>query len=305
MSGNQTLYAGVTQTFDVTFILMPVDTTTNPPKATIYTDLARTVVAVARASMTATANPNVWLTTVPSTLAAGNYYLKFEAVYTVGQGYVADSNDTLTMLTATVNLGSSLVQVSDVRSSQSDTTNSPLAYLWRNLTDAQLLTHLTRASRRAEQIVGTRLSSFTVTEDVTLYWEKGFDPYASICWVSYAPPDQSEDWVGSVSQVRLLDPSSSPPTLTTVTGSTDFVASTGTVRFSRAPSYLATQARITYTGGYSTVPEDLVEATIMLAAHAFVVGVDARDGQMDGQDLYGEAYGILKNWASMVAPGIA
>lgn len=83
--------AGVAGTFNYTLSQTPAE----PPSMTIYSDAARTIVAVATAPLVATANPAVFTGTYPATLAAGTYFLSFAVIMTVGQPAFIDNDDTL------------------------------------------------------------------------------------------------------------------------------------------------------------------------------------------------------------------
>lgn len=202
----------------------------------------------------------------------------------------------------------SLAQVSDVRTSQSDSSTSPLAYLWRNLDDTALLGILTKASRKVEGIVRSRLVAFTTTETVRFTpdsddsqiltpWYGGYSTaaaYNCVGFVSTNPPMRPESWTGTLTGISVLGTGNAVTTIDVSTAI--FVPSEGRIVLPAAGLGGALLAQVSYTGGYSTVPDDLIEATIYIAADTWLVGTDARDGQMDAQDIWTRAQSELAPW---------
>lgn len=70
------------------------------PDGTIYSDPARTVVAVPTAPLVATADPLAWTLSYPDTLAAGQYFLEFETDLDGGGVITTDVDDTLLLRSA-------------------------------------------------------------------------------------------------------------------------------------------------------------------------------------------------------------
>lgn len=103
--------AGVVGTFPVTFTQAPVQ----PPTLTVYSDPARSVVAVPTAPLAATASVTSWVATYPATLPTGTYYLTVAAVYTTGQPPVLDQDDTLVLTTAESSVTEGLVSLDRVK----------------------------------------------------------------------------------------------------------------------------------------------------------------------------------------------
>jgi len=85
--------SGVLGTFPYTLSIAPF----SAPSLTVYSDAARTLVAVAPATLVATGDPRVFTATYPASLPAGTYYLKFSTVITFGQPALIDSDDTLVL----------------------------------------------------------------------------------------------------------------------------------------------------------------------------------------------------------------
>jgi hypothetical protein len=194
----------------------------------------------------------------------------------------------------------SLAQVSDVRATQSDPTLTQIAYLWRDLDDDVLLTALGRASRKVEGLVSqdvgraVRLVPFDVTETVRL--ADADDGWAA--YVSAKPALRPELWVGDLTGLTTQGISPTDVDLDTVT----FDPVTGRIWMSTQPYGCGGLLTATYSGGYDPAPEDLVEATILIAADTWLVSTDARDGQMDAQDIWTRAMTSLKPWGRVGRP---
>lgn len=103
--------AGVAGTFPVTFDEAPVGT----PTLTIYSDAARTVVAVPTADLAATANPIVWTAAYPATLGPSDYFLDIAAVYTAGQPAKHDTDEVLTLTDPNATAGDGLLAALEAR----------------------------------------------------------------------------------------------------------------------------------------------------------------------------------------------
>lgn len=86
-----TRIAGVAGTFNYKLNLIPAQA----PTMTIYSDAARTIVAVPSAVLVAGANPYTFVASYPATLVAGTYYLTFATVVTAGQPAFIDADDRL------------------------------------------------------------------------------------------------------------------------------------------------------------------------------------------------------------------
>lgn len=210
----------------------------------------------------------------------------------------------------------SLAQVTDVRQSPSDTGTSPVARIWRNMQDPQLLTLLTRATRKVEGIVGTRLASFSTSESVWFSpssnvaypavlpgtsWWGSTPPLAWSGFVGNTPPRMEEDWTGSLTEITALDPNTNLPVTIDVSAA-QFDASSGRVVLGGSSLTANTTMRVTYTGGYSTVPDDLIEATIYTAADSWIAGVEAPRDMPDPQELWARINTLLAPWTAAAKP---
>lgn len=143
--------SGVAGTFEVTFSQAPTGT----PTITIYTDVARTLVAVATANLVATANPLVWTANYPATLAVGTYYLSISAVYTVGQPAKVNADDTLILTDPTAVVSGDILTLAEAK-------------LYLNITDtthdAELPAFITALTPIIEDYVGGPVVRRLVTE---------------------------------------------------------------------------------------------------------------------------------------------
>lgn len=86
--------AGVNGTFAHRLNVVPFAA----PRMTIYSDSARTIVAVAEATLAATANPSVFTASYPASLVPATYYLGFLIEVTEGEPDFADNDDTLVLV---------------------------------------------------------------------------------------------------------------------------------------------------------------------------------------------------------------
>lgn len=103
--------AGVAGTFSYTLNVVPFGI----PQLTIYSDVGRTVVALASAPTVATGNPSVFTASYPSTLAAGTYYLSFSTVITNAQPPLVDADDTLVLATVIGTVNPVLITLAEAK----------------------------------------------------------------------------------------------------------------------------------------------------------------------------------------------
>lgn len=96
-----TKHAGIDGTFQYTLNVVPDET----PHLVIYSDQARTVVAVADQVLATTTNPARFTASYPASLVAGTYYLSFSTVITTGDPAFVDENDTLLLVSLAGNVG--------------------------------------------------------------------------------------------------------------------------------------------------------------------------------------------------------
>ena len=134
--------AGVEGTFHYSLNQEPDEA----PVLTIYSDAERTTVAVAAATLTATANPAVFVATYPAALAAGTYYLSFSTVLTTGQPAVVDQDDTLVLAAVVGSVDTSYATVAEARAFGISTAEA---------NDDQLTSWLETASRVVDEYTGT------------------------------------------------------------------------------------------------------------------------------------------------------
>ena len=139
-----------------TFPVVPTGSPTGPPVLTIFSDAARTVVAVAAATCAASGSPGQFLGAYPATLAAGTYYLSFTTQYAGGSS--VDADDTLVLVAQSVGVGGSILAA--VRSRLNKTTNADDVEL-QDMIDAAV-----RAYRRLfGKITGSSTEALTADDE--------------------------------------------------------------------------------------------------------------------------------------------
>jgi len=137
-----------------TFPVVPSGSPTSAPVLTIFSDAARTVVAVAAAACAASGSPGQFLGAYPATLAAGTYYLSFTTPYAGGSS--VDADDTLVLVAQTVVVGGSTL--AQVRGRLNKTAPSPAD-------DADILDMIDAAEAEYASVVGPLPGSKTVRLD--------------------------------------------------------------------------------------------------------------------------------------------
>lgn len=157
---------------------------------------------------------------------------------------------------------------------------------------------LIEATRLAESIADRRLAPFTITESQraeALDVEDALDAYIPLdptsqlgfsraqslgstmlvrhYWVRSFPPRMPEYWTGSLGQVLLRRSFSGDQVVDP--GTVQFEPDTGHVRFQLGTFVPAgTTIITTYSGGYTTVPADLVRASKYLVASIAIMELD-------------------------------
>lgn len=97
-------------------------------------------------------------------------------------------------------------------------------------------------------------------------------------WVREHPPRYPEMWTGSIGGIMLYRSYSGAQTVTVTT--TQFEPDTGHCRFALGTFVPpGTTIQVTYSGGYATVPADLVQACQYMAASMAVKQLDPVDGR--------------------------
>lgn len=117
-------------------------------------------------------------------------------------------------------------------------------------------------------------------------------------WVREYPPRYPELWTGSISGITLLRSYSGSQIVDTST--VQYETDTGHVRFQLGTFVPpGTTIKVTYSGGYQTVPADLVEACRFMAASIVVKQLDPVNGRSghDPDALRTEAISMLGPYA--------
>jgi hypothetical protein len=97
-------------------------------------------------------------------------------------------------------------------------------------------------------------------------------------WVRECPPRYPEMWTGSISSISLFRSFSGQQAVTVST--IQYEPDTGHCRFALGTFVPpGTTIQVTYSGGYSTVPADLVQACQYMAASMAVKQLDPVDGR--------------------------
>ena len=197
---------------------------------------------------------------------------------------------------------------------------------------ADLATHLQagdldntmlRATRACETVCKRRLAPFTLTETTRLVdgdvedaisaaiplpaasqiqmdraSSLGYSQLVRHTWVREYPPTFQDYWTGGITTINVYWSYQQTPYAIPST-SYRYAPDTGHVRFllgTFVPP--GSEAEITYTGGYGTVPEDLVEATIVMAASMIIKSLDPTMREMahDPDMLRDEAIELLDGY---------
>lgn len=201
-------------------------------------------------------------------------------------------------------------------------TEDALADLVRSFSDQAKQDLMIRATRACESACDRRLAPFTVTETQradSLDVEDALDGYVPLdptsqlgwsraqslgstllvrhFWLREYPPRYPEMWTGSVSSINLYRSYSGVQNVAVST--MQFEPDTGHLRFQLGTFVPpGTTIQVTYSGGYTTVPADLVEACQFMAASLVVKRLDPlqRQSGHDSDVLRGEAMELLANY---------
>lgn len=179
---------------------------------------------------------------------------------------------------------------------------TPFQDLAKNLQAGELDNTMLRATRACESQCRRRLAPFTgLVETLRLVDGDVEDPiavaiplpgqaqinidysralgYSSLmrhAWVREFPPLYQDLWTGSVSSVDIFW-SYQSTAYTVPTTSLQYEADTGHIRFALGTFVPpGSTGKITYSGGYSTIPDDLVHACITMAASIIIKELDPR-----------------------------
>ena len=203
--------------------------------------------------------------------------------------------------------------------SSTDFNNSPFNNMARSMVQAELDRTMLAASRAAEGLCrGARLMPFTTTETTRLQdtdveesvssgmplpaqSQMGLDYATALSmpvmvrhfWVRHYPRTYAEMWTGVLTAVSISWPYQTAPFVVPIT-SIAFDADTGHARFNLGTfSPPGSTAIITYTGGYTTTPDDLRQAVLLLAAAMLTRELDPNEQSSDPEVLRNEANDLL------------
>lgn len=204
-----------------------------------------------------------------------------------------------------------------------DFNNSAYSNMAANISTTELQRIMNAATRACEAATKTRLAVFTTTENTRLQDTDIEDmlpagitlPAQAQIGVDYArslnvpalvrsfsvrnyPRLYPENWTGSISAVSLHWPAQVAP-LTISTNAIYYQADIGEAYFNLGtftpPGAIA---QVTYSGGYTTVPEDLLQACLHMAASILGRMLDPIDGLHDPNLLRREAVELLVSYGA-------
>lgn len=200
-----------------------------------------------------------------------------------------------------------------------DFDGTPFQDMARQLSGTELDRIMAVATRAAEGLTGTQLAPFQITETTRLQdgdvedlvptglplpaqAQFGLSKASAMnipslvrhAWVRCYPRVHGDLWTGAVTSVTVSWALQADPFVITA-DQVQFEADTGHIRFvvgTFTPP--GTTAAITYTGGYTTVPDDLKQACLLLAAATLTRELDPGDvGARDPELLRSEAQYLL------------
>lgn len=204
--------------------------------------------------------------------------------------------------------------------STADFQGSPFAEMVAGIAQAEMDRTMAAATRAAEGLTGCRLAPFTITETTRLQdgdvedlvptglplpaqAQFGLSKASAMnipslvrhAWVRNYPRSQEDAWTGALTSVTVSWALQADPFLVPAT-QVQFEADTGHVRFvvgTFTPP--GTTAIVTYTGGYTTVPDDLKQACLYLAAEQLAIELDptAMQASRDPDVLHEKACRLL------------
>ena len=187
---------------------------------------------------------------------------------------------------------------------------SAFADLAVSLQSGELDQIMIEASRACEAAAGRRFMAFTITETsrleggdledfgssdfpLPMQAQMGLDYSRALgihqmvrhAWVREYPPTLQEMWTGAVSQVQVYWPYQSAP-YTIGPSQIQYDIDTGHLRFLIGTFIpFGSTGYITYSGGYSTIPADLVRACKAMAASIIIKELDPDVGSAHDPDL--------------------
>lgn len=206
-----------------------------------------------------------------------------------------------------------------------DMTEGPFADLVSGYQPAALTNLMVRATRKCESAVKRRLAPFTNLTET--HRAEGIDPdeytdsanlpmdiqgtlgrsYAQAlgastlvrhCWLDQYAPLYPELWAYSNVQVTILRSYGGSQLLNTATQITGPEIDSGHMWFQLGMFVpVGSMIRVVYSGGYTTVPADLVDACKLMAASMAVRELDPQDNSHDPALLRKEALEALEGWA--------
>ena len=192
----------------------------------------------------------------------------------------------------------------------SDLVDGPLANVVRSLTASQQQKLCVRASRAIETYCQRRLTPFTITEtcraldvDAEETWDAVvmLDPQSELAlsraqslgatalvrhiWLKQYPPVWNELWQGSITSITILRAIAGSQVIQgNDLSSLQYEQDTGHVRFYYG-AYIPPGSTIAtvYSGGYSPVPDELIQACVLRATKMALVTLDPEE--RTGHDL--------------------
>jgi len=201
-------------------------------------------------------------------------------------------------------------------------TSGAFADLARNYTDVNVQSALLlEASREVETVCDRRLMPFANLVETqraeALDVEDALDAYVPLdptsqlgfsraqslgstllvrhFWVRETPPRYQDMWTGSISGIQLFRSFSGQQSV--VSSTWQFEPDTGHVRFQLGTFVPpGTTIQVTYSGGYSTVPANLVRASKLMTAWLIVRELAPSQQTRDPELLRGEAVASLAGY---------
>ena len=207
----------------------------------------------------------------------------------------------------------------------SSASSTPLNNIIKNFSATEQTNLMTRASRAIETYCQRRLTPFTglvesqraqaVDPDEQMdTWVPldtagalGMSRAASLgandlvrhFWVRQYPPVWEDLWTGSITSIAIYRAIAGSQTITDMTN-VQYETDTGHVRFNLG-SYVpqGSTLSVTYSGGYSTIPDELVQACILRAAKIALVDLNPQQKNavdIDVQNLESEIKDLLTDY---------
>ncbi|MCU1590092.1 MAG: hypothetical protein JWP11_1348 [Frankiales bacterium] len=274
-----------------TFNVVPSAGNTGAPVLTIYSDAARSIVAVAAAACTASGTAGIYLGAYPATLAAGTYYLSFATPY--AGGTVADVDDTLVLTTASVSVTVGFATLTDFQTHLNLRSTS-------NTTAAELQGFLDASVPVIEHITGP-INSRTVVEI-----HDGNQPMIALRRRPLLAVASVTEYTGKTS--TALAAAATPAAAIATSYLLD--ADSGVLwRYGAAgvPIDFGDTVIVQTSVGLTAVPPNVRLASLMQAAHMYQssqLGGSNRNVNSNGEDGYwmAQAYGIPNRVRELLQP---